>query len=131
VAPNPPGRRARRRLGSARPLAAATPLSSAEAALRRIVSDLRALDRRFALVGGLAVSVRSEPRLTRDADLAVMVSGDADAEQLVRTLQAREWRVVAALEQEAAGRLATVRISAAPETGHGAALQATIEEFRE
>jgi hypothetical protein len=37
-------------------LAASTSLSNAEAALRRIVSDLRGLGRQFALVGGLAVS---------------------------------------------------------------------------
>ena len=88
-------------------------MSRAEAALRRIDGDLQALDRRFALVGGLAVSVRSEPRLTRDADLAVLVAGDADAEALVLALQARGWRVAAAIEQSAAGRLATVRLAPA------------------
>ncbi len=81
-----------------------TALSSAETALRRIVTDLRVLDRRFALIGGLAVSVRTEPRLTRDADLAVPVDGDADAEALVRALQGRGWRVLAAIEQEATRR---------------------------
>ncbi len=34
----------------------------------------------FALVGGLAVSARSEPRFTRDIDLAVAVDGDQQAE---------------------------------------------------
>jgi hypothetical protein len=61
-------------------------LSRAEAGLRRIVSDLSALGRRFALVGGLTVSVRTEPRLTRDSDLAVFVADDRDAEALVRDL---------------------------------------------
>jgi Nucleotidyl transferase AbiEii toxin, Type IV TA system len=101
-------------------LAAVTPLSRAEAALRRIVTDLRQLGRRFALVGGLAVSARTEPRLTRDADLAVLVTDDRDAENLVRDLQERDWRVLAAVEQEAAGRLATVRLVAAGEDVHGA-----------
>jgi hypothetical protein len=64
-------------------------LSRAETALRRIVADLDDLGRRFALVGGLAVSVRSEPRLTRDADLAVLVADDRDAEALVHDLQVR------------------------------------------
>jgi hypothetical protein len=86
-------------------------LSRAEAALRRIVSDLEGLSRRFALVGGLTVSARTEPRLTRDADLAVLVADDRDAESLVRDLQARRWRVVASVEQDAAGRLATVRLA--------------------
>ena len=58
----------------------------------------------------MAVSTRAEARFTRDADLAVLVSGDEDAESLVRDLQARGHRVVAAIEQESAGRLATVRL---------------------
>lgn len=98
-------------------MAAVTSLSRAELALRRIVSDLRELGRRFALVGGLAVSARTEPRLTRDADLAVLVADDRDAETLVRDLQERGWRVVAAIEQDAVRRLATVRLSLA---GHDA-----------
>jgi hypothetical protein len=103
-------------------LATATSLSSAEAALRRIVSDLRDLGRRFALVGGLAVSVRAEPRLTRDADLVVLVSGDPDAEELVRALQGRGWRVIAALEQEVAERLATVRLTLPGQSVHDAVI---------
>jgi hypothetical protein len=67
-------------------------------------------------VGGLAVSVRTEPRLTRDADLAVLVTDDRDAEALVRALQTRGWRVAAAIEQEAARRLATVRLAPADES---------------
>ena len=51
------------------------------------------------------MSARSEPRLTRDAVLAVLVTDDRDAESLVRDLQARGWRVVAAIEQNVAGAL--------------------------
>jgi hypothetical protein len=109
-------------LGPADLLATATALISAEAALRRIVSELRTLGRRFALVGGLAVSARTEPRLTRDADLVVLVSGDEDAEALVRALQAQGWRVMAAIEQEVAKRLATVRLGVAGEHAHGAVI---------
>jgi hypothetical protein len=68
----------------------------------------------------LAVSARTEPRLTRDADLAVLVAGDRDAEALVRDLQGRGWRVVAAIEQDAAERLATVRLALAGEDVRGA-----------
>jgi predicted nucleotidyltransferase len=57
------------------------------------------------------VSVRTEPRFTRDADFAVFVTSDRDAEGLVRDLQAQGWRVVTAIEQDAAGRLATVRLA--------------------
>ena len=86
-----------------------------EAQLRRIDQELRAIGVAFAVVGGLAVSVRAEPRLTRDADLAVAVNGDEEAEALVRQLSARGYGVVALVEQEATGRLSTVRL------GHGAA----------
>jgi len=47
-----------------------------EAALRHIVSDLDALGVRWAIVGGLAVSARAEPRTTRDVDVAVAVTCD-------------------------------------------------------
>jgi hypothetical protein len=60
--------------------------------------------------------------LTRDADLVVVVSGDADAEQLVRALQTRGWRVVAALEQEATRRLATVRLTARGQAAYDAVI---------
>ena len=104
-------------MGPAHHLAAGALVSRAEAALRRIISDLRALDRRFALVGGLAVSARTEPRLTRDADIAVTAADDRDAESLIRDLQSRGWRVVAAVEQSAAGRLATARLALAEDVG--------------
>jgi hypothetical protein len=51
-----------------------------ESALRRIVLELNELHVSFALVGGLAVSIRAEPRFTRDADLAVALTNDAEAE---------------------------------------------------
>lgn len=67
-------------MGAPNLLAAVQFLSRAEAALRRVVSDLGNLGRRFTLVGGLAVSVRTEPRVTRDADLAVLLArADAGA----------------------------------------------------
>lgn len=56
------------------------------------------------------MSARAEPRLTRDADLAVLVTDDRDAEALVRALQGRGWRVTAAIEHEVTARLATVRL---------------------
>ncbi len=73
-------------------------------------ADLRDLRRPFALVGGLAVSLRAEPRFTRDADLVVSVGSDADAELTVNELLARGYGVEAVVEQLALGRLATVRL---------------------
>jgi hypothetical protein len=65
-------------------------VNSLESALRDIAADLQETGARFALVGGLAVSVRTEPRFTRDADLAVAVASDAEAEARVRELQSSQ-----------------------------------------
>ena len=81
-----------------------------EVVLRRAVLDLADLRLRWALVGGLAVSARTEPRFTRDVDLVIAVPGDPDAEQAVHALQRRGYHVQALVEQEAAGRLATARL---------------------
>jgi hypothetical protein len=85
-------------------------VTSFESILRQIHADLTEAGFAFALVGGLAVSARVEPRFTRDADIAVAVTDDAEAAQLIHSLRAR-YRVEAAIEQEAVGRLATVRLS--------------------
>jgi len=80
------------------------------AALVRAAQDLSALGRSFALGGGFAVSVRAEPRTTRDVDFLVAVRDDEDAERLAADLVARGYVIVAAIEQTAVGRLATVRL---------------------
>jgi predicted nucleotidyltransferase len=85
-------------------------VNSLEQSLQEIVGQLRRLDRRFALVGGLAVSARAEPRLTRDADLAVAVADDRDAEALILELRSAGYEVAASVEQEITGRLATIRL---------------------
>ncbi|HEY5960778.1 MAG TPA: nucleotidyl transferase AbiEii/AbiGii toxin family protein [Polyangiaceae bacterium] len=79
-------------------------------ALRDVASDLTALGRNFALVGGLAVSARAEIRFTRDVDLAVAVTDDADAERLILALKGLSYQIRATVEQDAVGRLATVRL---------------------
>jgi hypothetical protein len=79
--------------------------------LRAVVRDLSSGSCPFAIVGGFAVSSRVEPRFTRDLDLAVTVSGDREAEELVKLLQqTRGYQIDALVEQEAVGRLATVRL---------------------
>jgi hypothetical protein len=85
-------------------------VTSLEAALRHIHADLTEAHVSFALVGGLAVSARTEPRFTRDADLAVAVASDAEAEALIHTLRTRDYGIEAIVEQDAVGRLATVRV---------------------
>ena len=78
--------------------------------------------RDWALVGGLAVSARCEPRFTRDVDLAVAVADDAEAEALVRQLLTSGYQVLATVEQEAKGRLATVRLAIPGEAPSGVVL---------
>jgi predicted nucleotidyltransferase len=85
-------------------------LSTLEAALRAIVAELGSRRVRCALVDGLAVSARAEPRTTRDVDLVVSVPDDDASEQLVFQLSSAGWEVTATVEQDAAGRLATVRL---------------------
>lgn len=90
-------------------------MTSLEAALVEITSKLNLLHVSFALVGGLAVSVRTEPRFTRDADLAVAVATDREAEALIHALRDHGFLIAAVVEQEAVGRLATVRLSLSTE----------------
>ncbi|WP_437683990.1 nucleotidyl transferase AbiEii/AbiGii toxin family protein [Sorangium sp. So ce131] len=95
-------------------------MNPVEAALRRIAEDLGAAGGRWALIGGLAVSVRAEPRTTRDVDVCVQVRDDTEAEAIVYALQARGYRILSVLEQSSAGRLATVRLEPPSEAGRGA-----------
>lgn len=78
--------------------------------LSSVSIDLESIGARWALIGGLAVGVRTEPRFTRDVDLAVMASSDDDAERLIFALRERGYRIAAVLEQSTNGRLATVRL---------------------
>ena len=86
-------------------------LNPVERALKRIFSELGDAGVPCALIGGLAVSARAEPRTTRDVDVAISADGDAAAEQLVFYLQNRGYVVGMLLEQEKTGRIATVRLT--------------------
>ena len=93
--------------------------------LERVVDDARRilddLGQSWALIGGLAVSARTEPRFTRDVDFAVSLPGDREAETLIRDIQAHGYQVATVVEQEATGRLATARLQAVGED-HGTVL---------
>lgn len=83
-------------------------MNAVESTLRRVAKDLTGLRQRWALVGGFAVSARSEPRFTRDVDIVVAVANDDAAESLVRQLLTQQ--------QDAARRLAAVRLGATADT---------------
>lgn len=86
--------------------------ASPEAVLGDIAAHLAQLGRPFALVGGLAVSLRAEVRFTRDVDLAITATDDADVEQLVHTLGNVGYFPVATVEHLERQRLSTVRLAA-------------------
>lgn len=85
--------------------------SDLERSLHHISRCLSGRDRRFALVGGLAVAMRANPRLTRDVDVAVATTSDAEAEALVADLRRDGYEVAAVVEHEIGERLATVRLT--------------------
>jgi hypothetical protein len=85
-------------------------LSGPERALADIAHRLTEQGKSFALVGGLAVSVRGEVRFTRDVDVVVAVADDSEAEQLVFALRAAGYRPGATVEHRRHGRLASARL---------------------
>jgi predicted nucleotidyltransferase len=88
-------------------------------ALAQILSQLETRGARAAVLGGLAVSAWTEPRFTRDVDVAVAVQTDADAERIVRQLRGDGYRLLTAVEQTATGRLATARLLPPGESEEG------------
>jgi predicted nucleotidyltransferase len=79
-----------------------------EEALAGIARELAQRGVRFALVGGLAVSIRGEVRFTRDVALAV--EADEAVESLVRGLRSSGYTPIAVVEHETMRRLATARL---------------------
>lgn len=84
-------------------------MNAVERALRDFLTA-RPTDLSLAVVGGIAVSARTEPRFTRDLDFAVAVSDDSQAEQYVFQLRGLGYHVISNLEQVARGRLSTIRL---------------------
>ena len=78
--------------------------------LARLDQELRALELPWALVGGLAVSMRGEARTTRDIDIALVTRDDREAETIIRRLQERGYRLESLREQKETGRLAMSRL---------------------
>jgi hypothetical protein len=85
-------------------------LTAVELTLAAAATELSARGKRFALVGGLAVSVRAEVRFTRDVDFAVAVADDGEAEALAFELRNHGYSVAASVEHDAVARLATLRL---------------------
>lgn len=86
-------------------------MNTLESLLLAVSAELKKQARPWALVGGLAVSIRTEPRFTRDLDLAVAVADDSEAENLVHNFHRSGFKTFATVEHEKTKRLATARIA--------------------
>jgi predicted nucleotidyltransferase len=86
-------------------------MTELETFLARVAKRLDSLGTRWAVIGGIAVSSRSEPRFTRDIDIAVSVQSDDEAEKITLDFRQSGMSILAMIEQEAKERLATVRLN--------------------
>jgi hypothetical protein len=96
-----------------------------EKALIRLVADLQAGEFLWALVGGFAVTLRTEPRSTRDIDVVLAVADEQEASKAVLYLRVRGYRdhPDGGVIEHPDGRLATVRLISPPVEGRtGAAV---------
>lgn len=84
-------------------------MNTVQRALRDFLA-VRPAEVASAVVGGIAVSVRTEPRFTRDLDLAVAVANDDEAASYVFRIRQHGYEIVSALEQTTQHRLSTIRL---------------------
>jgi hypothetical protein len=80
-------------------------MQSVDAVLRQAAADLDVIGARWAVIGGLAVAFRAEPRFTKDVDLAVAVADDQEAEGPV------SWRLPAVVPRALQTSCAQFRLS--------------------
>lgn len=97
-------------------------MSPLEAGIRRALAGLARAGVRGAVVGGHAVSARTEFRFTRDIDFALAVSDDDEADRVVRSFLGSGYTLLSMLEQTATGRMATARLLPHGEPPNGAVL---------
>lgn len=83
--------------------------------VKSVAKHLRGLDVEFAVVGGIAVSLRTIERFTKDVDFAISVESDREAESVVESLRQAGFRIAMFLERDEDGRLATVRLTSGGE----------------
>lgn len=84
-------------------------MNSVERALETFLAS-RPSDVRIAVVGGIAVGARTEPRFTRDLDFAVATATDEEAANYVFRMRQVGYEIVTVLQQSTQHRLSTVRL---------------------
>jgi predicted nucleotidyltransferase len=77
-------------------------------ALEDAANHLQRLGIRFAIVGGIATSIRGEVRFTRDVDIAIAVQNDSELDTLVLELRDAGYEVAGLAQQKDVDRTATV-----------------------
>jgi hypothetical protein len=85
-------------------------VTPAQEALRQAVGDLRSIKARWAVIGGMAVSVRAEPRFTKDVDFALAVASQEEADSVVFHLGSHGYEHQVTLAETATGQVSTVRL---------------------
>ena len=85
-------------------------MSSLAGTASRAVKAFNALGVSFCIVGGFGVSVRTEPRFTRDLDFVVAVGSEISAEQVIQHFIADGWIVAGIVEREATGEVAIIQL---------------------
>ncbi|MBX3289874.1 MAG: nucleotidyl transferase AbiEii/AbiGii toxin family protein [Acidobacteria bacterium] len=83
--------------------------------MKSVAFHLRKRNVEFALVGGIAVSLRTIERFTKDVDFAISVASESEAESIVDSLRSVGFRIAMFLEKEEDGRLMTVRLKSGDE----------------
>ena len=85
-------------------------MTAVDTMLRIAAGDLNAVGARWALIGGLAVGYRTEPRFTKDVDFAVAVAGQPEADGVVFRLRSRGYHPGQIFEQDYVEQTSTVRL---------------------
>jgi predicted nucleotidyltransferase len=78
--------------------------------LSAVADDLDDIGRSWALVGALALGVHARPRATLDADIALIVRDDTDANHFAKALQGRGYVVLEASVHPTLGHFTSVRV---------------------
>ena len=86
-------------------------------ALSEAVEYLEEFGLSYAVVGAIAVGARSEPRFTRDVDLAVSVDSDEHSEKFISFLISKDYELRELFQQKSSGEIITCRMAPRNQAG--------------